>query len=322
MQRLFISISPIPGKLIFHFFGHVISQFFSNCGYNVFLLVKVLIIYGRELVVKNTEKEDSDMKFITNALKVGILALLVLLQQCDIKAYAEDNSIVKIIGHRGASALAPENTIQSFELAAKLGAWGAEADLYVLKDGNMVIFHDAEVDRMTDGIGKIQSMNLVEVKALNIDSGNNIIKYNSLKIPTLDEYLQCCKDNNLVPVIEFKVVNVESVKSIVDKIKAYGLEDKSIIISTSYEWIKYIREYSNKIHFQYLGDITLGNINFLKGYGNYGIDIKLKQITLDKIKLAHLNGAKVNVWTVNKKEDIKRLINIGVDMITSDLNFL
>ena len=259
------------------------------------------------------------MTIINNILRVSILLLIIMLN-VSMNTYGDERNI-KMIGHRGASALEPENTIQSFNRAASIGAWGVETDIYVLKDGNIVVFHDADVERMTNGIGEIKNMNLLEVKELNIDSGNNVNNYNNLKIPTLDEYLNCCVENKVTPVIEFKLVNVEKVKEIVDKIKKYGLEDNTIIISTSYEWIKYIREYSDKIHFQYLGDITIENINLLKKYGNYGIDIKIDKITKDKIDLAHLNGAKVNVWTVNNKKDINRLINMGVDMITSDLGF-
>lgn len=259
------------------------------------------------------------MKIIHNILKVSIL-LLVILLNINSNTYGYDGDI-KIIGHRGASALEPENTIPSFNRAASVGAWGVEADIYVLRDGNIVVFHDSDVERMTNGVGEIKNMNLVEVKALNIDNGNNISNYNNLKIPTLDEYLNCCVENKLTPIIEFKSVNVDNVKEIVDKIKKYELEHSTIIISTSYEWIKYIRQYSDKIHFQYLSDITIENINLLKKYGNYGIDIKIDKITKDKIDLAHLNGAKVNVWTVNNKSDINNLIDMGVDMITSDLGF-
>ena len=259
------------------------------------------------------------MKIISNILRVSILLLIIILN-VSMNTYGDERNI-KMIGHRGASALEPENTIQSFNRAASIGAWGVETDIYVLKDGNIVVFHDADVERMTNGIGEIKNMNLLEVKELNIDSGNNVNNYNNLKIPTLDEYLNCCVENKVTPVIEFKLVNVEKVKEIVDKIKKYGLEDNTIIISTSYEWIKYIREYSDKIHFQYLGDITIENINLLKKYGNYGIDIKIDKITKDKVDLAHLHGAKVNVWTVNNKKDINKLINMGVDMITSDLGF-
>ncbi len=258
------------------------------------------------------------MKTIRNILKANILLIIIL--NLSVNTYGDERNI-KIIGHRGASALEPENTIPSFNRAAKIGAWGVEADIYVLKDGNIVVFHDSNVERMTNGTGEIKNMNLIEVKSLNIDSGNNISIYNNLKIPTLDEYLNCCVENKLTPIIEFKAVNVENVKEIVDKIKKYGLEDNTIIISTSYEWIRYIREYSDKIQFQYLNDITIENINLLKKYGNYGIDIKIDKITKDKVDLAHLNGAKVNVWTVNSRNDINRFIDMGVDMITSDLGF-
>ena len=259
------------------------------------------------------------MKVIHNILKVSITLLIIILD-ININTYGDERDI-KIIGHRGASALEPENTIPSFSRAASVGAWGVEADIYVLRDGNIVVFHDADVERMTNGVGEIKNMDLVEIKALNIDNGNNIYKYNNLKIPTLDEYLKCCVENKLTPIIEFKAVNVKNVKDIVDKIKKYGLEDNTIIISTYSEWIKYIRQYSNKIQFQYLNDITIENINLLKKYGNYGIDINIDKITKDKIDLAHLNGAKVNVWTVNNKNDINKLIDMGVDMITSDLGF-
>ena len=114
------------------------------------------------------------MKIINKGFRVLILTLILILPSSSIKAFNHENIDVKLIGHRGASAYEPENTIPSFVKAADLGMWGAECDLYSLRDGSLIIFHDNDVDRMTNGVGKIQSMSLVEVKALNIDSGNNI----------------------------------------------------------------------------------------------------------------------------------------------------
>lgn len=258
------------------------------------------------------------MKTIHKGFRILILSLTLALSSSSIKAFDYGDVDVKLIGHRGASAYEPENTIPSFVKAAELEMWGVECDLYSLRDGGLVIFHDNEVDRMTNGVGKIQNMTLVEVKALNIDNGNNIKNYKNLKVPTLDEYLICCKKNKLVPVIELKGVNVNNIKEVVDKIKGYGLEDQSIIISTSYEWIRYIRQYSYEIQFQYLSDVTIENINLLKEYGNYGIDVRIDKITAESVRLAHENGAIVNVWGVNTEAEANMLISIGVDMITSD----
>ena len=199
--------------------------------------------------------------------------------------------------------------------------WGVECDIHTLKDGNIIVFHDDDVERMTNGSGKISNMNLLEIKSLNIDNGNNINKYKELKIPTLDEYLRCCKRNNLIPVIEFKNININSVKCIIDKIKQEGLENNTIIISSDYKWVKYIRKYTYKIQFQYLADINLENINLIKQYGNYGIDVRCDKVTKELVKLAHENGAKVNVWNVNTNEEVDKLLRFGVDMVTSNKNF-
>ena len=76
------------------------------------------------------------MKAVHNILKVCLLMLIVIFN-VSVNTYGEENK-VKLIGHRGASALEPENTIPSFNKAANVGAWGIEADIYVLRDGNIV----------------------------------------------------------------------------------------------------------------------------------------------------------------------------------------
>lgn len=261
------------------------------------------------------------MKVIKNNILIILLLILALLFNNKANAYSYKNRDIKIIGHRGASEYEPENTIPAFEKAAKLKMWGVECDIHTLKDGNIIVFHDDDVERMTNGSGKISNMNLLEIKSLNIDNGNNINKYKELKIPTLDEYLRCCKRNNLIPVIEFKNININSVKCIIDKIKQEGLENNTIIISSNYKWVKYIRKYTYKIQFQYLADINLENINLIKQYGNYGIDVRCDKVTKELVKLAHENGAKVNVWNVNTNEEVDKLLRFGVDMVTSNKNF-
>ena len=70
--------------------------------------------------------------------------------------------MTKIFAHRGASAYAPENTMEAFELAAKQGADGIELDVHVTKDGEVVVTHDEKIDRVSNGSGFIKDMTLRE----------------------------------------------------------------------------------------------------------------------------------------------------------------
>lgn len=73
--------------------------------------------------------------------------------------------MTKIFAHRGASAYAPENTMEAFELAAKQGADGIELDVHVTKDGEVVVTHDEKIDRVSNGSGFIKDMDAARIKA-------------------------------------------------------------------------------------------------------------------------------------------------------------
>src|SRR5215211_8730008 len=75
------------------------------------------------------------------------------------------------LAHRGASALAPENTIEAFRLAVEAGAGGLELDVHLTHDGHVVVIHDATVDRTTNGSGGASEMTLDELRRL--DAGHN-----------------------------------------------------------------------------------------------------------------------------------------------------
>jgi len=83
--------------------------------------------------------------------------------------------------------------LPAFELAGKLGFWGAECDVRTTSDGNWMILHDDTVNRMTNGNGKISSLSFAKVQALNINSGKNIASFKGVKIPKLNDYLLTCK---------------------------------------------------------------------------------------------------------------------------------
>ena len=78
-----------------------------------------------------------------------------------------------IYAHRGASAYAPENTLEAFQLAADMGAHGVELDVHVCKSGELVVIHDETVDRTTDGTGYVKDLTLAQIKKLNAAVNSN-----------------------------------------------------------------------------------------------------------------------------------------------------
>lgn len=227
----------------------------------------------------------------------------------------------KYIAHRGASRIAPENTLPAYEKAGELGFWGAECDVLVSADGVWVLHHDDTVDRMTNGTGYVSSLTLAQLKALTIDAGNNIAYYPNLKIPTLEEYLLICKKWGIVPVIEIKPATYTNTHYdiFVDLLKKMNLESKAIVISFNQNVLTEIRNRNKYVQLQLVSSSFSNDlIDFAKALGNTMLDLKYDIITQSIIEECHTNDIMVNAWTVNDYNIAKTLRNYGVDFITTD----
>ncbi len=211
------------------------------------------------------------------------------------------------IGHRGARAYEPENTLRSFRRALELGVNAIEFDVRRTKDGELVVIHDNKVDRTTDGKGLVNELTLKEIKELNTEKGE--------KIPTLEEALDFL-DRKVKLLIELKETGFED--KVLEVIKSKGLEDNVIIISFHEEALRRIRELSDKIE---TGLIYVKHKNPIKAAlslkAQYLLPLyRFTHSTL--IKKAHENGLKVIVWTINTLEEAQEYARKGVDGIASD----
>lgn len=101
-----------------------------------------------------------------------------------------------VIGHRGAAATHPENTLASFEAAFQAGADAVEADIRLTADGVAVVIHDADVSRTTDGAGLVHELTLEQVRAFDAGSGQ--------QVPTLHELLELVADHEAGVALEVK----------------------------------------------------------------------------------------------------------------------
>lgn len=177
---------------------------------------------------------------------------------------------LKIWAHRGCSYAYPENTIMAFRAAAQLhGITGIELDVQLTKDGEIVVFHDENVKRVTDGEGNVADYTLKELKQLKICAGEfkaadeNSAEENAVgekysrkdleEIPTLSEVLELlkpyCESKGLLINIELKtgVVRYEGIEEkTIRMVKNYGLSDYIVYSSFLQESVQLVKEIDNE----------------------------------------------------------------------------
>ena len=226
---------------------------------------------------------------------------------------------ILIIGHRGASAIAPENTLKAFEKAIELKADFIEFDVQETLDGELVIAHDEDIRRITGREGVISKMTLNELKMLDFGEGE--------KIPTLEELIKLTK-NRIKLNCEIKIKDIT--EKVINLIRKWDIFDTTIVSSFFHEELLTIQKLEPSIKLASL-EPTPGTIKIdwikKKEMIEYCINNKLYAINpivmmVDQqfIDYAHANDIKVFPWTVDSRVAIKKLIRLGADgIITNDI---
>ena len=211
------------------------------------------------------------------------------------------------IGHRGAKAYEPENTLRSFKKALEIGVNAVEFDVRKTKDNQLVVIHDAEVKRTTDGKGLVSELTLKEIKEFSAEKGE--------KIPTLKEALDFLGKKVKI-LIELKETGIE--KQVLAAVREKGLRKNVIIVSFIEEALRKVRELDKEVE---TGLIYVKHKNPIKAAlalkTSYMLPLYRFTHTAN-VQKAHENGLKVIVWTVNKPEEVKEYMKKGVDGIASD----
>lgn len=211
------------------------------------------------------------------------------------------------IGHRGARAYEPENTLRSFKKAMQLGVDAVELDVRRTRDNEIVVIHDAEVDRTTNGKGLVSQLTLKEIKQFDTEKGE--------KIPTLQEVLDFL-DKKVKVLIELKETGLENM--LINLIQEKGLEDHVIIISFLEEALRRVRNLNSEVE---TGLIYVKHKNPIKTAiklrANYLLPL-YRFTHAANIQKAHENGLKVIVWTINNQKAVLEYVKKGVDGIASD----
>lgn len=262
---------------------------------------------------------------LVSALCGGLIALNWYCKTVDydiVSSEAVANGDTELIAHRGFRAVAPENTIPAFEEAGKNGFTGIECDVYMTKDGVWVLQHDPNTFRMLNTCKSIEKNTLETLQKYKTDNGNNIEKYKDLKICTLDEYLDVCEKYHLLAVIEIKGKNnTEHYDKIVNSVKEHNV--KAMYISFQEENLKKMRKLTDAPMMYLTNKLTDESIDIAKSIENCGIDFdgnKEKNYADDArvIKRAQKEGLVVGAWTIDDLTTMQRLVDLGVEYITTD----
>lgn len=236
---------------------------------------------------------------------------------------------VKIISHRGANRVAPQNTLPAFEESLKIGVDGFETDIHLTRDGVPVICHNYKIDKTSDGNGKITDMTYDEFKSYDF-GGYFSPEYKGTTAPSLDEFLKLCKT------AELEIINIEIKPSLnndmsivpktIQMVKDYGLFDKLLISSFSSKMLLVAKKIDKNCKTAYLyspdkreaRSIWRRASDFARELGADAIHPNKLYVTKDYVKRAHDIGVAVNVWTVNKPKEMEKLIKMGVDGLITD----
>lgn len=250
----------------------------------------------------------------------------------------------KFIAHRGLSSAAPENTLRAFELAGAAGFWGAETDIRKTSDGHFILLHDATFSRMCGVSKKPENMTLEEIRALRITAGNQYETYkNDLRatvVPTLEEYLEVCKKYNMVPVIEIKMTYQRNTS---DDLSMQNMEREDMeelfritnakmgsrpymFIDFDYETLLVMQnvlpiENRPNITLQYISNSYDSKMHSVCELNGFEYDLKHTGITRTAVRNLRAQGSKVNLWTVDDRDQVENYIIDGIDYITTNKRF-
>ena len=231
-----------------------------------------------------------------------------------------DKKGVQLVAHRGCSGLEQENTHAAFVAAGNRTYFGVETDIHKTVDGKIVVIHDDTTGRVAVDNLVVEESTYDTLRGLLLKQKDGVKGRIDIRIPNLEEYISICRHYDKVCVLELKNhFEKEDVWNICSMIEEMGYMENVIFISFDYENMVSLREKYPTQPAQFLDYKAEPDlIDRLKAH-NLDLDISHKVLTKELVDACHAEGIKVNVWTVDDPEIANRLIDWGVDYITTNI---
>lgn len=242
------------------------------------------------------------------------------------------------VGHRGCKiGYGVENTKRAFGEAAIYGFQAIETDIRVTRDGIFIASHDPTLARLTTYNGDpleidVQKTNFDEFKDICLCEMFNGRLREGDTIATFDDYLSVCRKFKVLSIIELKWTkgiysnnddpndyDYSKLDDLVKKVREYELDKTTYIISSMKGCLQHVRDNNPDMKLQWLC-----STNYKEGLdwcvkNNINIDIEYHSCTKELVDFCHKNNLIINIWTLDDSNELKKFLDMGVDMITSNL---
>ncbi|MEV5883791.1 glycerophosphodiester phosphodiesterase family protein [Streptomyces sp. NPDC052020] len=210
------------------------------------------------------------------------------------------------IGHRGVMGVEPENTLRSFVAAEQAGLDVVELDLHLSKDGALVVMHDADVDRTTDGTGPIARKTLAELRTLDAGRGE--------RVPVFEEVLDAVS----VP-LQAEIKDMAAARTLAEVMRRRDLAGRVEVISFHAEAImevaRLVPGVRTALVAQYYGPEV---VERAVEAGAATLCLDINRITLEVVRLAREAELRVFAWVVNTQDHLRLVRALGLDGATTD----
>jgi glycerophosphoryl diester phosphodiesterase len=240
------------------------------------------------------------------------------------------------LAHRGASAVAPENTIEAFRAALGAGAGGLELDVHTTCDGHVVVIHDPTVDRTTSGTGAVSEMTIDELRGLDAghafspDGGlTHPYRGRGVRVPTLEEVLE--EFPGVAVNVDIKTGYPGTEEAVLGVLRRADALGRVLVVSTRHATVRRFRRVSG-------GHVSTGASRWEIGVFYLSSRLRLERlarpaydalqvplrhrgialVTPRFVRAAHARGVRVDVWTIDHAEEMIRLLDLGADVIMTD----
>lgn len=231
--------------------------------------------------------------------------------------------LAPVIGHRGACAYAPENTLASFQRAHELGATWVEFDVHMAACGELVIIHDDSVARTTNGTGYVTELTYQQL--LELDAGSYFApEFANQRIPTLGQVINLLGETNMCANIEVKPASgqeIEVVEKTVEVVRHHWPEHLGapMYSSNSPEVLEVFRKIEDDL---IIGVLTSDWMpewqQMVDFYGAASLHVRKTNLNADRVREVKDAGYGILSYTVNEAAEAKKLFDWGVDAVFSD----